>query len=324
MIKIGIIGAGPNGSGNAKNLAADPRCKIAAVADPIEAAGKAFAETFTEAKVFSRVEDMLDSVDAIVISSPNWLHPEQAILCAEAGKHVFIEKPMALTVEDGEKMTAAINKAGVASMIGFSVRFGWNTQEIKRRLQAGDLGDWFSGCSRRNCTLTGIHNGWRGDFARSGGVMSELIIHEMDWATDLFGFPQEIYCRKWALRQNEPGAHPRDNDHVWMTFVYPDNKTVTIEGSQVAPIADYFKTVVGTKGSMHTRRWGQELYIQKEGEKDVLIDKTAGFNKHAHFLDVIEGRCASVADVNYGLKITKLVSAALDSAVSGLPVKLAL
>ncbi|MCH2156634.1 MAG: Gfo/Idh/MocA family oxidoreductase [Opitutales bacterium] len=308
-------------NGKRKKIALDARCSISAVADPVESAGRKFAETYPDVKVFTEIAPMLEEVDGVIISSPNWLHPEQAIQCAEAGKHVWIEKPMALTVADGEKMAAAINKAGVASMVGFSVRFEKTAQGIKRRFQAGDLGEWFSGASRRNCTLKSMDKGWRTDFTRSGGVMSELIIHELDWATDLFGFPKSIFCRKRASDRSA-SAHPKDNDHVWISLNYYDDRTVTIEGSQIAPIADYYKTVVGTEGSLHTRRWGQELYYQKKGEKDVLVENLEGMNKHSHWLDVIEGKCASVADVNYGLKITKLIDSALESAVSGLPVDL--
>jgi len=318
MIKIGILGAGPNGSGNAKRLAEHTdRCRIAAVADPNEEAARKLADQHSGAVVHANLEPMLETVDAVVVSSPNWLHPEHTLTCAAAGKHVWIEKPMALTVADAQRMAEAVKAAGVASMIGFSVRFDGKSQWIKQQASEGAFGEIFSACSRRNVMFPPeVFAGWRGDFARSGGVMSELIIHEVDWVVDLLGFPRSIYCQKRAeSRGGEP--HPRANDHVWLTLGYGNGRTATIEGSQCAPIAEFYKSVIGTEASAHTRRWGQELYLAKKGGKDKQIEFGTGFDKHGHWLDVIEGKCASVADVDYGARITRLIDTALDSAVRG-------
>jgi len=317
MIRIGIIGAGPNGTGNARKLAShSDRCKVVAVADPSTAAATTLAAEF-EAATFDSLEPMLYHVDAVVISSPNWLHPEQAIACASAGKHVWIEKPMALTSKEGDAIARAVAGAGVASMIGFSVRFDKNSTETIRRIKAGDLGTVYSITSRRNGRFKPeALAGWRGDHARSGGVMSELIIHEFDWAVTLLGFPKTVYGRK-RVREGVTDPHPMHNDHVWATFAYDNDVNATIEGSQCAPIADFTKVVIGTEGSLHTRKWGSELYLKRlQDEKDQLLETTEGFDKHGHFLDVIEGRCASVADAAYGAKITRLIETTLQSAVA--------
>lgn len=318
MIRIGILGAGPNGQGNARKLAehAD-RCSITAVADPNTEAAQALAAEFDGTRVFSSEGDLFPEVDAVVISSPNWLHPEQTIAAAGAGKHVWIEKPMALTVSDADRMVEAVDAAGVASMIGFSVRFDAKSQEMKRRLDAGEFGEWFSACSRRNVGFAEEQfAGWRGDPSRSGGVMSELIIHEIDWAVFLFGWPDSIYCRK-RTRNPEQAGDRLANDHVWISLNYGRDRTVTIEGSQCAPIAEFYKSLIGTEASLHTRHWGQQLWRKTATSKDEQIETGPAFDKHGHWLDVIEGKTASVADVHYGRRITALIDLALESAGSG-------
>src|SRR6185369_7951915 len=119
MIRIGLIGAGPNGTGNVAKLAKHTsRCRVTAIADPVKAAAEKVAAVYG-AKVFTKPEELLDDVDAVVISSPNFLHCEHAVAMASAGKHVLIEKPMALSVADADKIVAAVEKSKVASMVGF-------------------------------------------------------------------------------------------------------------------------------------------------------------------------------------------------------------
>ncbi len=314
MIRIGVIGAGPNGTGNAKRLAAHAdRATIAAVADIDPAAGRKLADAH-DARLVSDYTEMLDDVDAVVISTPNDLHPDMAVTCAEAGKHVWIEKPMALSVADADRIVAAVDAAGVASFVGFSVRFGGVIRRMKQAAQDGELGELVSLWSRRLCFMDpATIRPWRLEYARSGGVMSELLCHEIDWIVDIAGDPTGVYCRAASRRHQGPG----DNDHLWMTFTFGEETIGTLEGSQMAPIPDYYRGVVGREGSAATRQWGGELWMQKIGEDAVKVDPPEGFDKHGHFLDVIEGRCASVADSRYGRKIVVLSASAIDSAIRG-------
>jgi predicted dehydrogenase len=314
MIRIGVIGAGPNGTGNAKNLAKhDNRCRIAAVADPNSDAAKKLAQVYG-AKAFAGAEELLGEVDAVVVSSPNFLHKEHTVLAAQAGKHVWIEKPMALSVSEADAMVEAVTQAKVTSMIGFSVRFDGITRKMKEVVQAGTLGNLVSLWSRRLsfCDPSKIH-GWRLDYARSGGVLAELMVHEIDWILDIAGKPTTIYCRKASRKHTDP----RDNEHIWLTLGFGEERTATIEGSQMALIADFYRGIVGSKASLHTRNWGGELHLQTTPDATAKLEALPPFDKHGHFLDVIEGRCSSVADVRYGRTIVKLCETIIESAVSG-------
>jgi predicted dehydrogenase len=312
MIRIGMVGAGPMGSGNARQFVKQGgRCKISVVADPNQELAHKLADPLG-AKVADDYTKIFDDVDAVVISTPNFMHSEQTVVSAQAGKHVFIEKPMALTTADADKMVEAIAKAKVASMVGFSVRFEGIMQTMKQIHEAGRIGDIYSLFSRRLCGWP-QGRGWRGEYAKSGGVMSELIAHEVDWIVAMAGVPKSVYCRKRSRSHDDP----RDNEHLWMTLVFGDEVTGTIEGSQMAIFADYYRGVVGTKGSIATREWGKDLYWQDQPNKSEKVELGPAFDKHGHFLDVIEGKCASVADVKYGREIVRISEKAIESAVSG-------
>jgi predicted dehydrogenase len=317
MIRIGLIGAGPNGTGNIANLAKHTsRCRVTAIADPIKAAAEKVAAIYG-AKAFAKPEELLDDVDAVVISSPNFLHCEHAVAMATAGKHVLIEKPMALSVGDADKIVAAVEKAKVASMVGFSVRFGGLVVQMKSMYQAGDLGELVSIWSRRLCKLDIPKDNWRGKYALSGGVMSELIAHEIDYIVSIAGMPASVHCRAMSQLKDDPRA----NDHIWMTLGFTSGATGTIEGSQTSTVAEYYKGLVGTKGGLHTRNWQNELYFGRNQSEAGLVKLPPDFDKHGHFLDAIEGRCASAADARYGREIVRITEKALESVVSGETVK---
>lgn len=320
MIKIGVIGAGGNATGHVRTFLKYPdRCRVAAVADPVEPAAQKLAD-LCGAKTYSNYTDFLKEVDAVVIASPNFLHPEQAIVCAGHGKHIWCEKPMALADEDARRMVDAVKKAGVASFVGFSVRFEGIMRKMKEVLDSGELGDSVSVWSRRLCYFKpGGGGAWRFEYEKSGGVMSELIAHEIDWIVHFLGDPATVYCRKASRQHNDP----RDNDHIWLSLAFPGELTATIEGSQMAPIADYYRGIVGTKASVYTTHWGGKLEMLKAGAgNSIPLEFGADFPKHLHFLDVIDGKAQNVADLAWGGKIVHISAQAIASAVNNQVVKL--
>jgi predicted dehydrogenase len=317
MIKIGLIGAGGIAGHHVKKFSGMPdRCRIVAIADPVEAAAQKLAES-CGAKPVSDFIQFLSQVDAVIIGSPNFLHPEQTIVCAQAGKHVWCEKPMALEDVDAARMVAAVEKAGVASFVGFSVRFDPPQVKMKEILDSGVLGAPVSIWSRRSSYFKPHVSPWRLDYAKSGGLMSELTAHEIDWIVKFAGDPLSVYCRKLSREHKDP----RENDHLWMTFAFGPEYTGTLESSQMAPIADYYRGIIGTEASIFTTNWGGKVQLKKVEGDPVELELPPPFDKHSHFLDVIEGKCASVADLKWGEKIVNISTKALESAVSGQVVK---
>lgn len=316
MIRIGIIGAGPMGRRNAKGLAEHrERCRITCIVDPNTEAAQTAAQPY-DARVFDNHTTALDEVDAVVIATPNHMHADQAVACAAAGKHVFIEKPMALSTADADRIVDAVESAGVASLIGFSVRFDAVPHTMKSIFESGELGALRSIWSRRiSFSRAGRRPGkpWRADIAKSGGVLSELMAHEIDWMVSVAGMPETVYCRKMSREHSDE----RNNDHIWMMLGFADEVTGTIEGSQMGTIADFYRGLMAEKGSLFTRAWGRQLYRQTSGDSEDHLENLSGFDKYAHFLDVIDNRCESVADAAWGRTIVGLTETALQSAMTG-------
>jgi predicted dehydrogenase len=313
MIRIGVIGAGRNGSGHARYYHGCGRSEVTAIADPDGERASALARE-VGARAVPGYRDMLDAVDAVVISSPNHLHREHAVGCARAGKHLFCEKPMGLDAGQAAEIASAVREAGVASCIGFSVRFSPPIQTMQRYLREGRAGELISLWSRRmSCKRAGGAPGWRADHALSGGVLFEINVHEIDWIMALGGEVRSVYARTYA-DQPDP---PRANDHVWATFGFAGGAVGTLEGSQVAPTPEYVRGLLGSEAGMITREWGKRLFFAERGETEREVEQDVSFDKRAHFLNCIEQGAEPVADAQWGLQVMNVAEAVLRSAASG-------
>ena len=123
-LRFGFAGLGVASTQIIPDVANHPGVKITAAADVRPAALEHFAKEFG-AETFLSVEDLVKSpnVDAIYVATPNHLHAEHVIMAAEYGKHVIVEKPMALTIEECEAMNAAAEKHGIKLLCGHTHSF---------------------------------------------------------------------------------------------------------------------------------------------------------------------------------------------------------
>ncbi|CAI0882015.1 Inositol 2-dehydrogenase/D-chiro-inositol 3-dehydrogenase [Serratia proteamaculans] len=125
ILRVGLIGAGRMGSFHAESLARRvPGAVLVAVADPLPEAAQRLAERLG-VEACSDLQAMLDdpAIDAVVIASPARTHAQWVVAAAKAGKHVFCEKPMAVTLEEADSAINAANQAGVVLQVGFNRRF---------------------------------------------------------------------------------------------------------------------------------------------------------------------------------------------------------
>ncbi|WNG80320.1 Gfo/Idh/MocA family oxidoreductase [Mycobacterium sp. ITM-2016-00316] len=138
-LSFGLIGAGWIGSFHAETLAARlPNTRLAAVADPVPGA----AERYSGARAYQDPLELIadPDVQAVAICSPANSHADLVVAAAHAGKHVFCEKPMALTLDDADRAIAAAHAAGVALQVGFNRRFAADFAAVRARVDAGDIG----------------------------------------------------------------------------------------------------------------------------------------------------------------------------------------
>ncbi len=197
---------------------------------------------------FTSLDDLLVSaeVDCVDICTPTYLHAEQAIRCLEAGKHVICEKPMALNVEEGQRMIDAARAAGKFLFIGQCIRF-WPAYEVLARLVAdGSLGRIISAkFTRLSATPGWSENGWLLDSCLSGGALLDLHIHDVDFIASLWGLPPAVSTT--ASNRFSTGDPV---DHVFTEYLYDDFACVA-EGGWAMPGGFPFQMafqVLGEKG----------------------------------------------------------------------------
>ena len=137
-------------------------------------------------------------VQAVVLATPHSSHRDQVIAAAEAGKHVFVEKPLTLTVADAQAAYAAVEKAGVGFGIGFNRRFAPAIQEMRRRIDDGALGTLmhFEGTMTAPIGLTLSAEAWRADADETpAGGLTPMGIHLIDAIISMAGPVTEAYCK---------------------------------------------------------------------------------------------------------------------------------
>jgi myo-inositol 2-dehydrogenase/D-chiro-inositol 1-dehydrogenase len=138
-LSFGLIGAGWIGSFHAETLANRlPGARLAAVADPVPGA----ADRLPAPRAYRDPQKLINdrSIDAVAICSPAATHADLVVAAAQAGKHVFCEKPMALTLDDADRAIDAARAAGVALQVGFNRRFAPDFADMHTRIVGGAIG----------------------------------------------------------------------------------------------------------------------------------------------------------------------------------------
>lgn len=137
-----------------------------------------------------------DELDAVVLATPHTQHAAQIVAAAEAGKHVFTEKPFTLDKASAEAAVAACRDAGVAIAIGHNKRFCDNTIELKRMIEAGELGTLLHVEANFSANMASMAQTWRDSRAESpAGGMTSLGIHALDCMIHLCGRIAEVDVR---------------------------------------------------------------------------------------------------------------------------------
>ncbi|MBV9326375.1 MAG: Gfo/Idh/MocA family oxidoreductase [Chloroflexi bacterium] len=141
-LKIGMIGIGVGGAEILPAMEAMDSIDVVAGADIVPATLERFADRFPSAKTYSSAEDLCGDpdVEAVWISSPNRFHAEHTILAANHGKHVVVEKPMAVTLADAERMVEAADKNSVKLLAGHTRAFTLPIRAIRRVIESGKYG----------------------------------------------------------------------------------------------------------------------------------------------------------------------------------------
>ena len=141
-VTVGVVGLGYWGPNLARNFNAIPGCELRWLCDPSAEALEKSARSFPGARATSELSDLLsdDSLDAVVLATPVPSHASLAVEVVQAGKHCFVEKPLATTAADAERAVEAARSAGRILMVGHLLEYHPAVDRLKELIDAGELG----------------------------------------------------------------------------------------------------------------------------------------------------------------------------------------
>lgn len=249
MIKVGMIGAGTMGRVHASAYDRLTTAKLTTICDlRIEKAQKLAKPGV---KVVADYREILQDpeIDVVDVCLPTYLHKEVVLEAAANGKHVFCEKPIALNVEDAQKMVEACEKAGVKLGVGQVVRFFPDYAGVQDLLSSGRIGDpKVVRTSRGGAFPRWSEDNWYADYTKSGGPIVDLAIHDFDWLLWLFGPVKRVFAKSVGkVSADDHGTL----DHALVTLRFENGVIAHVEGSWAQPVGTPFSTsfeIAGTKG----------------------------------------------------------------------------
>lgn len=207
-------------------------------------------ETFAaqqEFRLASSLDDLLadSKIDAIVLATPHSLHTQQVVATAKAGKHVFCEKPFALTKADAEEAVNATRKAGVTLGLGYNRRFHPEMTKLREQIRSGDLGTIL----HIEATMTFPNalllkpTQWRAQRSETPcGGLTPMGVHAIDGMIDLCGPIKQVYCQ--SFRQ----AVEIDSDDTTSMLFRMEGGMSGYLGTMTATGPGFSFQVFGTKG----------------------------------------------------------------------------
>jgi len=316
-IGVCLIGAGRAGMIHANNFRAKvPWARLVAVSDPSEQACRnACRELEIERYYLDHREALQDSdIGAVVIVAPTQHHRRIAVDCANAGKHILCEKPMAMTSVECDEMIAAAEKNHVNLQIGFMRRFDESFRKAKEAVDAGEIGDVVH--------IRSITRGpskpqeWMYDIEKSNGPLAEVNSHDIDCIRWFSGSEvQTLYAVAGNYRNREIAKkYPGFYDNVVMTGKLKNGAQFTVEGAQYVEYGyDARVEVLGTKGVVTVGR--SEAYhiqvINKNGRCAPFVASWTSLFKDAYLEEdirfircVVEGTEPEVTGVDGKMAVT--------------------
>ena len=261
--KIGILSiAHMHAFGYAHGLSGNPVANLVGVWDDDADRGRAFAEKF-RVEFYPNREDLLAACDAVIITSENRKHVENAEAAAAAGRPILCEKPLVTTLEEAERMREIAKRVTV--MTAFPCRFSPAYQRLKARVAAGDIGRVLAidATNHGSCPF-----GWFVEEDKSGGgAMMDHTVHVADLLRDLLGEdPSTVY----AQTSNRIFGQSWD-DTAMLHLTYPSGVFACIDASWSRPGSyktwgDVKMAVTGEKGVIELDMFSQSFdHFPKDG-----------------------------------------------------------
>jgi predicted dehydrogenase len=352
-VKIGVIGAGGMLQYHHAGFVQGGG-EVVAVADLAPGAAAAASEKYGIAEAYESVEEMLEKseIDAVSIIVPNKFHAPLAIQCLNAGKHVFCEKPPALSASQVEEMIAASESANKRLMFNFNNRARPESREMMAAISSGTVGE-INSAQAKWIRRTGIpgFGGWFTTKALSGGGPVIDLLHMIDLAMYFMGYPDPTnvlattyntfmgdsgFKGPWGIPDNADGVTDVEAAaHGFVTFANGQALSLQVSWAEMIKREEVSVVFQGTKaGGKVERLFGSdgldetaidtcELYVQENGEsvnRTVVVEECEDMGRihsAANFVEAIEGVSEPLNTPQQALKLMRIIDAVYESAQTG-------
>ncbi len=337
--KVGIclVGVGRAGAVHGKNYSRRIiGTKVVAVVDSNRSIAIEAAKEYGVKNWYTDHEKALNQkdVDAVVISTPTFTHAKITIDAAEAGKHVFCEKPMALTLKEADEMITACRRAGIKLQIGFMRRFDPEFQSAKQRIEEGVIGK--PSIIKSTGRGPGLPPSWACDPKTSIGMLAEVNSHDFDSIRWLMGSDvRRVYAEVESIAVPElKEKYPEFYDNAVVTLRFVNGSLGLIDsGCPVKYGYDARVEVLGTEGVMFIGELKYQAVIICKKETGVYTStfpswrdkfKEAYLEEDKHFIYCIINDKNPLATGEDGKAALEAVLAATKSFKEGKPITLPL
>ena len=207
-MNFGVIGCG--GIADRRTIPGmlkSDKVNIVAVEDIDEEVAKSVKQRYALDKYYNNEDDLLrdDSIEAVYIGTPVFLHSKQIMKAANAGKHILCEKPLCISIKETEEIIEYCHKKDVKLQVGFMMRYHGYHIKAKDMIDKGEIGQPVMGRAQLTCWYPQIDGAWRQDPAKSGGgALMDMAIHSVDILRYVFGDVEEVSSFSDTITHNYP------------------------------------------------------------------------------------------------------------------------
>ena len=323
-MRVGLVGAGFMGGVHLNAYAGIPEVEVVGVADARVEAAVAGAK-MVGAQPYASYEELVSAhdVEVVDVCLPTALHRDLALRAAGEGRHVILEKPIARTMEDAQKIVEAFSGEDPRLFVGHVVRFFPEYVGIKEKIEAGDLGTvGVVRTSRRSPFLLGW-NDWYADWRVSGGVLLDLVIHDFDFLRWALGEVERVYARGML------GREYNRLDYVLVTLRFENGAIAHVEGHWGYPGPFNYSIEVAGSSALVTVDSREPAPLELTGDTatpgevpDLASGKSPYSKELEHFIQCIATGEEPIVQSQDACEALRIGLAATESVLTGEPVTL--
>lgn len=323
-VNFGVIGLGM-GRGHLEGYLRAPNAKVIGIADINEDRLKDCKEHYGIEKAFKDYNELLalKELDAVSVAVPNYLHKPITIDALNAGKHVMVEKPMALNAKEGQEMLDSAKKNGLKLMLHFNNRYRGDVQVIKRYVDAGDFGDIYfakTGWIRRR-GVPGAGSWFCNKALSGGGPLIDLGVHVIDMTMYMMGSPKPVSVMGSTIQGfPEYAKHGtfdvEDFASAYIRFENGATMVVEVSWAMNCQSEKQYSEIFGTKAGASLSPL--IIWSERDGNLiDIEPKNPKGLSQFQHFAECILEDKTPISSGEDGVLMMKILDAIYASAEKG-------